>query len=171
GGQIEPADPAVGAVAKIDDIIIAPTQIAEERRAHGKTIMVDLDVVLFAVDVPRGAELAGQADERKVLPIDIGGQDEIVTRRLGDIVEAAVGILFEPPEGRQIILEAIVVAIAEIADPELTVVEQEPAKIALKGLDADADRVEVVAVAVVAQMLVDKGFLHPDEMVEAVALL
>src|SRR3546814_2989281 len=54
---------------------------------------------------------------------------------------------------------------------ELAVVEQKTAEIALERLDADADRVEVVAVAVVAEMLVDEGFLHTDEMVEAMALL
>src|SRR3546814_8087579 len=97
--------------------------------------------------------------------------DIIVARALGDVVEAAVRVLLEPPEGREIILEAVVVAIAEQADAELAVVEQKTAEIALERLDADADRVEVVAVAVVAEMLVDEGFLHPDEMVEAMALL
>lgn len=55
--------------------------------------MVDLDVAAFAVYVPRRADLAGQADEREILPIEIGGEDEIVARRLGDVVETAVGVL------------------------------------------------------------------------------
>src|SRR3546814_12905237 len=43
------------------------------------------------------------------------------------------------------------------------------AKIALERLDADADRMKVVSVAVVAEMLVDEGFLHAEETVGAMA--
>src|SRR3546814_1777656 len=77
--------------------------------------------------------------------------------------------LFQPPESGEIILKAVVVAIAEQADAELAVVEQETAKIALERLDADADRMKVVSVAVVAEMLVDEGFLHAEETVGALA--
>src|SRR3546814_6489079 len=49
-----------------------------------------------------------QPDEGKILPIEVGGQDEIVARSLGDVVEAAVGVFLQPPEGREIILEAVV---------------------------------------------------------------
>src|SRR3546814_10464444 len=76
-----------------------------------------------------------QPDEGKILPIEVGGQDEIVARSLGDVVEAAVGVFLQPPEGREIILEAVVVAIAEQADAELAVVEQKTAEIALERLD------------------------------------
>src|SRR3546814_3310644 len=90
------------------------------------------------------------------MAVEVGGQDEIVARGLGDVVEPAVGVLFQPPESGEIILKAVVVAIAEQADAELAVVEQETAKIALERLDADADRMKVVSVAVVAEMLVDR---------------
>src|SRR3546814_3252844 len=43
------------------------------------------------------------------------------------------------------------------------------AKIALERLDADADRMKVVSVAVVAEMLVDEGFLYAEETVGAMA--
>src|SRR3546814_14075131 len=43
------------------------------------------------------------------------------------------------------------------------------AKIALERLDADADRMKVVSVAVVAEMLVDEGFLHAEGTVGAMA--
>ena len=45
----------------------------------------------------------------------------------------------------EIVLEAVVVAIAEQAHAELLVLEQEAAEIELERLDADADRIEVVA--------------------------
>src|SRR3546814_583608 len=151
------------------DVIIAAAQVAEQRGAHRKAVVVDLDIIFFAVDVPRRADLAGQSDEGEILAIEVGGQDEIVARGLGDVVEPAVGVLFQPPESGEIILKAVVVAIAEQADAELAVVEQETAKIALERLDADADRMKVVSVAVVAEMLVDEGFLHAEETVGAMA--
>src|SRR3546814_5128840 len=84
---------------------------------------------------------------------------------------ARVGVLLQPPEGREIILEAVVVAIAEQADAELAVVEQETAKIALERLDAEPDRIEIIAVGRVGEMLVDEQFLHAEEAVGAMARL
>src|SRR3546814_6863212 len=65
------------------------------------------------------ADLTGQPDDREILAIEIAGEHEIVARGLGDVVEARIGVLFEPPEGREIILDAIVVAVAEQADAKL----------------------------------------------------
>ena len=79
-----------------------------------------------------------------------------------------IGVLLEPPERGQIVLEAVVVAVAEQADAELLVVEQEAAEIGLERLDADADGIEIVAVRDVAQVIVDEGFLHAEEVVVAV---
>src|SRR3546814_10334019 len=88
GGQVDPPDPPVSAVAQIDGVVIAPAQIAEQRRTDREAVVVDLDVAFFAVDVPRRADLAGQPDEGKILPIEVGGQDEIVARSLGDVVRS-----------------------------------------------------------------------------------
>ena len=66
-------------------------------------------------------------------------------------------------------MQPVVVAVAEQADAELLVVEQEAAKIVLERLDTDPDRVEIVAVRDIAQVIVDEGFLHPEELVVAVA--
>ena len=68
----------------------------------------------------------------------------------------------------EIVLEAVVVAVAEQADAELLVLEQEAAEIELERLDADADAVEVVAVRDVAEVVVDEGFLDAEEVIEAV---
>src|SRR3546814_6726392 len=82
GGQVDPPDPPVSAVAQIDGVVIAPAQIAEQRRTDREAVVVALDVAFFAVDVPRRADLAGQPDAGKILPIAVGGQDEIVERSL-----------------------------------------------------------------------------------------
>src|SRR3546814_14225670 len=84
------------------DVIIAAAQVAEQRGAHRKAVVVDLDIIFFAVDVPRRADLASQSDEGEILAIEVGGQDEIVARGLGDVVEPAVGVLFQPPESGEI---------------------------------------------------------------------
>src|SRR3546814_16177859 len=106
---------------------------------------VDLYIVLFVVHIIGHTDLAGQPDDREILAIEIAGEDEIAARRLRDVVEARVGVLLQPPEGREIILEAVVVAIAEQADAEVDVVEQEPAKIDLERLDAEPDRKKIIA--------------------------
>src|SRR3546814_1254886 len=56
-------------------------------------------------------------------------------------------------------------------DVELAVVEQETAEIALKRLDAEPDRIEIIAVRRVGEMLVDEQFLHAEEAVGAMARL
>ena len=73
--------------------------------------------------------------------------------------------------GDEIVLEAVVVAIAEKPNAELLIVEQKPPEIELERLDSDAQGIEVVAVGNVAEVVVDEGFLHADEMVEAAGAL
>ncbi len=65
-------------------------------------------------------------------------------------------------------MEAVVVAVAEQADAELLVLEQEAAEIELERLDADADRIEIEAVRDVADVIVDEGFLDAERIIEAV---
>ena len=96
-------------------------------------------------------------------------QDPVAARASGATsLRPRIGVLLQPPERREIVLEAVVVAVAEQAHAELLVLEQEAAEIELERLDADADRVEIVAVRDVAQVIVDEGFLDADEAVEAV---
>ena len=158
---------AVGVVADIDDVVIARAQIADQRWAHRKAILVRFDVAALAIGVPGEADLAGEADERKILMVDIRVQHPILARALRHIVEAAVGVLLKPPDADQIILEAVVVAVAEQPDRELLVVEQETAEIELQRLDADPNAIEIVARRHVAQMIIDESFLHAHEVVEA----
>ena len=46
-----------------------------------------MDVILFAIDVQRRRDLAGEAREGEILRIKIAEEAEIVARRLGDVVE------------------------------------------------------------------------------------
>ena len=93
----------------------------------------------------------------------------VVARPLEQVVEARIGVLLEPPDRRQVVLEAVVVAVAEQPDAELLVLEQEAAEIEVERLDADPDAVEIVAVGDVAQVIVDEGFLDAERIIEAVA--
>ncbi len=128
GGEVDAADPPVGIVAQIDDVVIAGAQVAEQGRAHRKAVVIDLDLAALAVDVPGEARLAGQADEREILAEKVGVQDPVVARALEQVVKARIGVLLQPPGGDQVILEAVVVAVAEQADAELLVLEQEAAE-------------------------------------------
>src|SRR3546814_14424474 len=76
GGQVDPPDPPVSAVAQIDGVVIAPAQIAEQRRTDREAVVVDMAVAFFAVDVRRRADLAGPPDEGKILPVAVGGPED-----------------------------------------------------------------------------------------------
>ena len=93
----------------------------------------------------------------------------IIARNIDNRVQATVGILFEPPECRQIILPAVAITVAKKADAQLLIVEQEAAEIGLKGLDADADRIEIITIRSVADMIIDEEFLDTEEMVKSAA--
>ena len=67
----------------------------------------------------------------------------------------------------EVVLPAIGVAVAKQAHTELVVLEQKAAKIGVERLDADADRVEVVKLRHVSDMVVDKPFLETEEIIGA----
>ena len=171
GGHIDPPDPTIGIIAEIDHIIIAPAQRAEQRGAHREAVGIDLDPTRLAVAVIDGGDLAGETRNQEILAIDVCREHPIVARALHHAVQPRIGVLLQPPEGGEVELEAVAVAIAEQPHAQLLIVEQEAAKVALKRLDADADRHEIVAVGGVAQMVIDERLLHADEAVEPVARL
>ena len=130
-----------------------------------------MDLVAFAVPVVCDSDLAGQRGNQEILAIQIGHEQPVVARALRNRVEPAVGILLEPPERREVILEAVIVAVPEEAQAKLLVVKQEAAKIRLERLDADPHRVKIVAGRDIAEVVIEERFLHADEMVEAMARL
>ena len=121
----------------------------------------------LAVAVVDQRRLRGHAEHREVLAVEVGDEDVVLAQVLAEVVQAAVGVLLDPPEPGQVVLEAVVVAVAEQAHAELVVLEQEAAEIGRERLDADADRVEVVALGDVAEVVVDEGFLDAEEVVGA----
>src|SRR4029079_9527803 len=81
--------------------------------------------------------------------------------------QAAVGVLLETAEVRDVVLPAIVVARAEQANPKLVVLEQEAAEVRRERLDADAQAGEILVVGDVAQVLVDERRLDAEVMIVA----
>ena len=122
-----------------------------------------MDVIALAVAVVDYRPLRGHARNRQVLPIQVGDQNLVVPDRLGDVVEARVGVLLQPQEEPQIVLVAVVVPVPEQPHAQLVILEQEPPEVGGEGLDSDPHRVEVIALRDVAQMVVEEGFLHAEE--------
>ena len=102
-------------------------QVAEQGRPDREAVVVDLDGcrcsrLMFQV---RLASLV-KARDREILAEEVGVQDPVVRGGRNDVVEPGIGVLLEPPDRRRRFeLPAIVVAIAEQADAELVVLEQE----------------------------------------------
>ena len=162
---------AVHAVAEVEHIILARAQIAEQRRADREAIGIR-DDPRIAVDVPGRGNLAGEADEREILPIKVRGQDPVPPQRRGDVVQPGIGFLLDPPERGQIELDAVVVAVAEQAHAELVVVEQETAEVRLERLDAHAQADEIEPLRIEpADVIINEGFLQADEAIGALGAL
>ena len=85
-----------------------------------------------------------------VLAVEAGEENVFVTHPLANVIESAVGILFNPPEPAQVVLPLVVVTVAKQANAHRYIIEQEAAEIGIKRLDADTNGVKIVAVADVA---------------------
>ena len=112
-------------------------------------------------------QLAGEAGERQVLAIDASDKDIVVAQVLSQVVQAGVGILLDAAEGGQIVLEPVIVAVAEQPDAQLIVLKQKPTEFGGERLNADAQAIEVIALRDIAQVIVDEGFLDPDKRIVA----
>ncbi len=77
-----------------------------------------------------------------------------------ELIEVRVGILLEHVERGDVVLPEIVVVVAENADAEIGVVENESAEIANEWLNAVAGRNEIVIVGQVADMNFRECFLE-----------
>ena len=156
-------------IAEIDNIVVTAAYIAEQGRADWKAIIVNVNILGFAVHIVNHRQLTGDGWHREILPIDIHIADPVFTRRFDNTVQARIGVLFQPPKDAIIILDAVIVTVAEIAKTKLQIVEQKAAEIGLKRLDTDADAVKVIAVRHVAQVFIDEEFLHAQKMIKAMA--
>ena len=76
------------------------------------------------------------------------------------MVQVGVGVLLAHVETGEVVLQAVVVVVAEKADAEIGVVENEPAKIAHKRLNPETRRNEIVVVGEIANVQLEEGFLE-----------
>ena len=92
-GNVYAVDMTIDAGAEIGHIIVAPPCIAQHGGAHRKAVGVVVDAGGLAVAIIDHGELAGEARQQKILPVEIGDKHPIIARAHRHIVEPAVGIL------------------------------------------------------------------------------
>ncbi len=143
--QVEAAEMPVAVIAEIIDVVVVALEVPDRQRPHQEAVIVVIDLAALVVGVADIGDLRGEAGNRQVLAIEIGDEDVVLAQLLADVVEAAVGVLLQPAEIGEVVLPAVVVAVAEQAHAELAVLEQEAAEIGRERLDADAHRIEIVA--------------------------
>src|SRR5215469_11901795 len=148
---IEPAD-----VVRLHVVI---GNRADWRGPRNETILVV--VPTNVVEIGQESELAGVAFPNQILPENIGDQNLLITP--AELIEVGVCVLLKHVESGDVILPTIVVVIAEDADAQIGVVENEASKIAYERLNANAHRNEIVIIRQVAQVDLSEGFLQREE--------
>ena len=113
------------------------------------------------VEICQKTELAGITFPNQILPENIGQVNLLLTPT--ELIQIGVRVLFEHVEGSDVVLPAVVVVIAEDADAEVGIVENEAAEIAHERLNAGAQRNEIVIVRQVTQVDLAKGLLQGEE--------
>src|SRR5207245_11055886 len=99
-------------------------------------------------------ELSCVARPDEILPVKVG--DDHLLMAPAERVQAAVGVLLEEMEIREVVLPAVRVQGAKDAHARLLLNEEEPAKVAAKPLDARAHREEVIVGADVPRLPTQK---------------
>ena len=99
----------------------------------GPAEIVSLQVM---VDICQETELAGITFPNQILPKDVGHVNLLFTPT--ELIQVGVRVLLEHIEGGDVVLPAVVAVIAEDADAQVGIVENEAAKIAHERLNAGA---------------------------------
>ena len=120
--------------------------------------IVLVEVPLAAIKVGVKAQLRGVTLGKKILAENI--RDENLLIAPVELVQIGVSVFFEHVEGDYVVLPEIVVVVAENADAEIRVVEDETAKIAHERLNAEPGGNEIVIIRQVADMNFRKCFLE-----------
>ena len=115
-------------------------------------------VPLAAIEVGVKAQLRGVALGEKILAENIRDEDLLIAPV--ELVQIGVSVLFEHVESGHVVLPEIIVVVAEDADAEIRVVENEAAKIAHERLNAEARGNEIVIVRQIADVDFGKRFLE-----------
>ena len=115
---------------------------ANRRGPRNKAVFVV--VPAGVIEIGQESQLAGITFPNQILPENVGDQNLLITP--AKLIEVRVSVLLEHVEGGDIVLPAVVVVVAENADPQVGVVENEAAEIAHERLDAGAHRNKIVIV-------------------------
>src|ERR1044071_1373587 len=128
-----------------------------------RSYFVEASSRLWWVGEGGGLRVAGR---EKVLPVDVGHGHALLAQLVED-VQAGVGVLLQPVEEGQVVLEAVGGVVAEQAKTEVRVGEDEAAEVAGERLHAGPERDEVVVRREVAQLALVEDLLQRDASVGA----
>ena len=162
--DVDALDVAVAGDARISGAHLVRQREADRGGTNQEAVLVDQEAGLIVI-VER-AEIQRVALGEEIAPVEIGGVDLLAAR--SPAVEAAVGVLLQQVEVRQVVLEDVVVKVAEEARAGLFVAEDEAAEIAGEALDAHAERGEIEVRLAGEEALLDEQFLHADGGIGAV---
>src|SRR5439155_24380091 len=143
---------------------------ADRRRPDDELVPVEVYVVgVIAVVVK--AQLRGVAGPDRILAVVVRDR-YVFLARIEDIahedtVQAAVGVLLERTEVGEVVLVAVRAVVAEEADAEVVVGENEAAEVAAEALDPRAGGNEVVPRGEIGDVVLDERLLQRDVIVFA----
>ena len=157
--DVKPADVSVAGPAEVVRLHVVIGDRADRRRPRDETILVVVPARI--VEIGQETQLAGVAFPNQILPKNIRDQNLLVAPT--ELIQVRVGVLLEHVEGGEVVLPAVVVVVAEDADAEVGVVENEAAKIAHERLNANAQRNEIVVIRQVAKVDLAERFLKREE--------
>ena len=103
--------------------------------------------------------------EEEILPVKVGDRDALFAKI--ERVQAGVRVLLETIEHSQVVLIAIRRVVAEGANAEVGVVEDEAAKVAVERLRSDADGDEIVVRRQISELPFVEELLHREVAVGA----
>src|SRR5258706_9083673 len=119
---------------QVDHVVIAWHLPAQRCRPFDKAVAVVMRCASFTIAVVGCGKLGGEPRHWKILAIKIGDQHVVGAQLRGKIVQAAVGVLLQPPEPGEVVLVAVVGTIAIQTYAELIVLKQKAAEIAAERL-------------------------------------
>src|SRR5262249_39064609 len=137
---------------------------ASRRRPNQKPVLIDEERRLIVI-VER-AEVERVALGEEIAPVEVRSVHLLPARP--PAVETAIGILLQHVEVRDVVLNNVVVQVAEEPRARLFVAEDQPARVAGETLDAYAKAGEIEERLTRAQPLLRVEFLHADVGIGAV---
>ena len=138
--DVEPADMSVTCPPEVVRLYVMVGNGTNRRGARYEAIFVV--VTASTVEIGQERELPSVALPDQVLPENIGQVDLLVTPI--ELIQVGVSILFQHVEGRDVILPAVVVVVAENPGAKVCVIKNEAAEIAYEWLNADPGGNEIV---------------------------